>query len=319
MARLPVRALDPVPGQRPRRALPVRPARAGAGDAGGPCSPRPAVSRIRALADARGLSRAPRDSAQVERLRRASPRRRPARRATSRSVRPEAVASLTISVALVVADVRVQRRRRPRASTRPSASQPARFASIPSTHFSANRRDVVASSADRLQQVARDQRDAHVQLELALHAADRDRRVVADHLRADLQHDLGDHRVDLARHDRRALLQLRQEELADARRAGRSPSARGRSRSSSATPRPPSARRTAPRARRGCACASNGSSGGRDRQAGRPRRASPRTRAANSRVRVEAGAGRGAAERDLRDLRQRVRARARAPSRICAA
>ena len=31
----------------------------------------------------------------------------------------------------------------------------------------------------------------------------------------DLQHDLGDHRVDLARHDRGALLQLRQEQLAD--------------------------------------------------------------------------------------------------------
>src|SRR3712207_8888882 len=40
---------------------------------------------------------------------------------------------------------------------------------------------------DRLQQVAGDQRDAHVELELALHAADGDRGVVADHLRADLE------------------------------------------------------------------------------------------------------------------------------------
>ena len=104
------------------------------------------------------------------------------------------------------------------AASVPSAErlQPAWLASMPSTHFSpssvARRREQV----DRLQQVARDQRDAHVQLELALHAADRDRGVVADHLRADLQHDLGDHRVDLARHDRGALLQLGQEDLADA-------------------------------------------------------------------------------------------------------
>ena len=39
---------------------------------------------------------------------------------------------------------------------------------------------------DRPQQVVRHQRDLHVQLEVALHAADRDRGVVADHLRADL-------------------------------------------------------------------------------------------------------------------------------------
>ena len=61
---------------------------------------------------------------------------------------------------------------------------------MPSTHFSANSVDAFEQQLDRLQQVARDQRDAHVELELALHAADRDRGVVADHLRADLEHDL---------------------------------------------------------------------------------------------------------------------------------
>ena len=39
-------------------------------------------------------------------------------------------------------------------------------------------------------------------------AAERDRGVVADHLRDDLAHRLGHDRVDLARHDRRAGLQV---------------------------------------------------------------------------------------------------------------
>ena len=68
---------------------------------------------------------------------------------------------------------------------------------------------------DRLQQVARHQRDVDVELEVPVHAADRDRGVVADHLRRDLRDDLGDDRVDLAGHDRRALLQLGQEELGE--------------------------------------------------------------------------------------------------------
>ena len=68
---------------------------------------------------------------------------------------------------------------------------------------------------DRLEQVARHQRDVDVELERARHAADRDRGVVADHLRGDLRDDLADHRVDLAGHDRGALLQLRQDQLAE--------------------------------------------------------------------------------------------------------
>src|SRR5579862_1260977 len=75
--------------------------------------------------------------------------------------------------------------------------------------------------ADRLQEVAGHQRHEHVQLEVPLHPADRDRLVVADHLRRDLRDDLRDDRVDLPRHDRRALLQLGQEDLGEARpRAG---------------------------------------------------------------------------------------------------
>ena len=83
-------------------------------------------------------------------------------------------------------------------------------------HFSANAVDAVDEQVDRLQQVARHERDADVELELALQAGDGHRRVVADDLRGDLQHDLGHDRVDLAGHDRRALLQLGQEQLADA-------------------------------------------------------------------------------------------------------
>jgi hypothetical protein len=44
---------------------------------------------------------------------------------------------------------------------------------------------------DRLQQVARDERDAHVELELALQAADGDGGVVADDLRGHLEDNLG--------------------------------------------------------------------------------------------------------------------------------
>ena len=48
---------------------------------------------------------------------------------------------------------------------------------------------------------------------MALQPADRDRRIVADHLSRHLRDDLWDDRVHLARHDRRALLELGQEDL----------------------------------------------------------------------------------------------------------
>src|SRR3712207_8975759 len=67
----------------------------------------------------------------------------------------------------------------------------------------------------RSDEVARHQRDAHVELELPLRAADRDRRVVADDLRGHLEDDLGDDRVDLAGHDRRALLERSEEHTSE--------------------------------------------------------------------------------------------------------
>ena len=48
------------------------------------------------------------------------------------------------------------------------------------------------------------------QLQVALHAADRDCRVVADHLRGHPRDDLGDDRVHLPGHDRAALLEPRE-------------------------------------------------------------------------------------------------------------
>ena len=192
------------------------------------------------------------------------------------------------------------------------------FASIPSTHFSASSVAGAREERDRVQQVARDQRHAHVQLELALHAADRDRRVVADHLGGHLEHDLGDHRVDLARHDRRALLQLGQRQTRRGRCAGPSPSARGRCAifvsETATTLSAPDSSTSASR----LPCASNGSAGGSASHAGRPREL--RAHACGELgMRVQAGAGGGAAERDLRHARQRVARRGRAPRRICAA
>src|SRR5215210_5542749 len=70
--------------------------------------------------------------------------------------------------------------------------------------------------ADRVEQVPREQRDEDVELEVTLHPADRDRLVVPDHLRRHLRDDLGNDRVDLARHDRASFLELRQEDLAQA-------------------------------------------------------------------------------------------------------
>ena len=74
----------------------------------------------------------------------------------------------------------------------------------------------------RLEDAGGDDRLEHVELQLAALGGHRDRQVAADHAEAHHVHDLGDHRVDLARHDRRAGLLGRQVDLAQAAaRAGR--------------------------------------------------------------------------------------------------
>ena len=115
---------------------------------------------------------------------------------------------------LVVADVRVERRRgRERQLGVALALLAVRLDPVDALLGEQPRRG--REQPDRVEQVPRHQRDEDVQLEVALHAADRDRRVVADHLRRDLRHDLGDDRVDLAGHDRGALLELGQEDLGE--------------------------------------------------------------------------------------------------------
>ena len=74
----------------------------------------------------------------------------------------------------------------------------------------------VAEDAHAVQQVADQHGLEHVELELAVHARDRDRRVVAHDLRADHGQGLALRRVDLARHDRGAGLVLRQLQFAEA-------------------------------------------------------------------------------------------------------
>ncbi len=72
----------------------------------------------------------------------------------------------------------------------------------------------VGQQGERLQQVARHHRDVHVEFERARQTADGDRGIVADHLRGHLGDRFGDHRVDLARHDRDARLQIGQVQFA---------------------------------------------------------------------------------------------------------
>ena len=145
----------------------------------------------------------------------------PCSRATSRSERPEAAASLTIAAARVVADVRVERGRDGERHLGvvlvllPVGLDPldAALGEEPARG---------REELDRLEQVPGHERDLDVQLEVALHPADRDRRVVSDHLGRDLADDLGDDRVHLAGHDRRALLELGDEDLGQAGARARS-------------------------------------------------------------------------------------------------
>ncbi len=79
----------------------------------------------------------------------------------------------------------------------------------------------VGQQFDAAQQVLRDDRQHHVQFEIARLAGDGDHRIVADHLRGDHGGGFRDHRIDLARHDRRARLQGFQFDFAEAgQRAG---------------------------------------------------------------------------------------------------
>ena len=159
--------------------------------------------------------------------------------------------------------------------------QPSSLASMPSTHFSANRRLLAVSSwidSSRLRAISGTRTlSSKFPCEPAT--------VIAVSLpmtcAATCMHDLGDDRVDLPRHDRGALLQLGQAAARRCRRAGRSPSSPGRWRSWSRETARPSARPTARRGRRGFPGPRTGPRAGGCRDRSAPPAAS-RTRSANS-------------------------------------
>jgi hypothetical protein len=160
-----------------------------------------------------------------------------------------------------------------------------------------------AEQLDRVEQVAREQRHENVQLEVPLHASDRDGRVVADHLRRDLRHDLGDDRVYLAGHDRAALLQLGERNLrkAGTRAGAHQPQVVGdlRERDGNGLER---ARRFDEAVTRGLRLERIGGRGdGESRLVGE---AAPDARR-EVRVSIQPGADGRAAERDLSEARQR--------------
>ena len=78
------------------------------------------------------------------------------------------------------------------------------------------REDAVSEDLDRLENALGDQRFHHVQLELTGFGRQRHRQVVADDLEGDLVDDLRDHRINLARHDRRTRLHRRQLDFGEA-------------------------------------------------------------------------------------------------------
>ena len=86
---------------------------------------------------------------------------------------------------------------------------------MPVTQRSRSTTQACLQRLDAAQQPIRDHRLEHVELQLPGLGGHRHRHVAADDVEADLVHDLGNHRVHLARHDRRAGLHRRQVDLAE--------------------------------------------------------------------------------------------------------
>ena len=91
-----------------------------------------------------------------------------------------------------------------------------RLAVMPLTHRVGQRQAAGAQMGDALEQAVGDDRLEGIELQLAGLGGEAHRDVVADHLEGDLIDDLGNHRIDLARHDAGAGLHRRQIDLAKA-------------------------------------------------------------------------------------------------------
>ena len=125
---------------------------------------------------------------------------------------------------LVVADARVQAPSPASASCATCCAICSRFGSMPATQCSVNDRQASASSRIECRKLWMITGLKTFSSKLPCEPATADGRVVAHHLHADHRHRLALRRVDLARHDRRARLVLRQRQLAQAAaRAGAQP------------------------------------------------------------------------------------------------
>ena len=183
-----------------------------------------------------------------------------------------------------------------------SAAMRSRLGSMPRAQCSSKLGAPSAEQARALQEIVDDQRLEDVELEVARGAADVDGDVVAHHLRSTASSAPRLRRVDLARHDRAARLVLGDDASRRCRSAGRRPASARRWRSSSATA---ASVLSAPCACTSASCAASASNllARRDEgQAGEPRELRGHA-LGELRVRVEAGADRGAAQRQLAQSR----------------
>ena len=134
-----------------------------------------------------------------------------------------------------VADARAERRRDRRAAIEQLAC-PLRVGRDAVDALEYEARPSTPQNPRGVERIPCDDRHHHVQLELAGFARHRHRDIAAHHLITDLIHHLGNRRVDLARHDRRARLHRRQRDLAQDPPAAPCSGAAGRSRSCRARP-----------------------------------------------------------------------------------
>ena len=117
---------------------------------------------------------------------------------------------------LVVTNVRIQRRHKHQTIAH-QAFNPLRVRNDADDAVVSEGSARVANQSYRREQVADHHRLEDVELKVAVRASESDGAVISDNLRADHRHRLALRGVDLAWHDRRARLVLREGELAEPR------------------------------------------------------------------------------------------------------